>query len=610
MKVIRRNGNLFRRMVFVLLMISLLTATMSTAVFAAPESEEIGKKIEAFVAAHEETTAAMAVTVFDADHILYQNSFGYINVENSVPVTDESVFEWGSATKTLVWISAMQLWEQGKLSLETDIREYLPEGFLTNLRFEEPVTMLHLMNHTAGFQEELADIFLMNSARVLELGEQLKLHEPPQIYEPGTYMAYSNWGVALAGYIVECISGQRFDDYVHEHIFDRLGMKNTAIRPDLSDNPSVAARREELHCYSANGKPLGVINYAVSLYPCGRCTGTVSDFATYAQALLKREPGVLFEKESTWDTLFTPTATLLGTDIPRVWHGFLNGGNGNAGFAVETIGHGGNSRGCSTNLVISLDEGIGAVVMTNQRYEGIYCYQMLAEVLFGSFTDSPYCDLDKPVVGSFFRETQTVLQGPFSIYYKYLSSLLNLNLIDNVNENVLWSYSVRNDTETLSFSGIDAVRIPTGELVLSVIAMLLAVIGVCYALIVCLLGGCIARPIAARRRKKRGETLVKTLLTRMNYSACGLILLWAVNVVLIPTFALGIYMPGSGYGWLIALHGVIGLAMIALTVCMLLRMRKDKPSKAKKVEYIATCIFQAVIVFAILYWDMYQFWAI
>ncbi len=61
------------------------------------------------------------------------------------------MFEWGSATKLLVWVSVMQLWEQGLLELEQDVRKYLPEDFLQNLSYDDPITMLHLMTPSPRF---------------------------------------------------------------------------------------------------------------------------------------------------------------------------------------------------------------------------------------------------------------------------------------------------------------------------------------------------------------------------------------------------------------------------------------------------------------------------
>ena len=88
---------------------------------------QIGQKIQDFVKEHEKTTAGMATTVFDKDGTIYQGSFGYMNKEKGIKADDNSVFEWGSVGKLAIWVSVMQLWEEGKIDLDEDIRTYLPE---------------------------------------------------------------------------------------------------------------------------------------------------------------------------------------------------------------------------------------------------------------------------------------------------------------------------------------------------------------------------------------------------------------------------------------------------------------------------------------------------
>ena len=87
------------------------------------ENVEIGEQIEAFVEAHKETTAGMSVSVFNEENNVYTGYFGYGDKENAVIMDAETVVEWGSATKLLVWVSVMQLWEQGKLDLDADVKE-------------------------------------------------------------------------------------------------------------------------------------------------------------------------------------------------------------------------------------------------------------------------------------------------------------------------------------------------------------------------------------------------------------------------------------------------------------------------------------------------------
>ena len=71
--------------------------------------------------------------------------------KKKLAVDDSSVFEWGSTTKITVWVSVMQLWEEGKINLKTDIKEYLPKDFFDKSQVRQAITMLDLMNHQAGF---------------------------------------------------------------------------------------------------------------------------------------------------------------------------------------------------------------------------------------------------------------------------------------------------------------------------------------------------------------------------------------------------------------------------------------------------------------------------
>ncbi len=128
---------------------------------------ELEAQIDALVEENQATTAAMSAAVFDRDSVLLEKAYGYTNIENGLQNTEEAVFEWGSCTKLLTWTCVMQLAEQGKLDLNADIRTYLPEGFFNKLNYDTPITMLHLMNHSAGWQETFSDLFLEHAEDVM-----------------------------------------------------------------------------------------------------------------------------------------------------------------------------------------------------------------------------------------------------------------------------------------------------------------------------------------------------------------------------------------------------------------------------------------------------------
>ncbi|MDF2673426.1 MAG: hypothetical protein K0R09_1691, partial [Clostridiales bacterium] len=301
--------------------------------------------VDTYVQEHEDTTAGVSVAVFTGSDVLMETAYGYSDIENKIANDVDTVFEWGSCTKLLVWTSVMQLVEKGDIDLKEDIRKYLPHGFFKKLKFDTPITMLNLMNHNAGWQETLTDLFIEDKADLKELGDALQLIEPEQVHKPGIVLAYSNWGSALAGYIVERVSGQSFENYVHEHIFEPLGMEHTALNATISDGEWVAKKRREQKHYTTENKPLGTSLYYLSLYPAGMATGTISDFVKFAQAFLikKGEKPPLFEKMETLEEMLSPSLFFADGVTARNRHGFWTDELG-----VSVLWHNGGTLGSSS----------------------------------------------------------------------------------------------------------------------------------------------------------------------------------------------------------------------------------------------------------------------
>lgn len=280
---------------FVLIVVlSLTTAVQSIAATTSNDNkvlpsglryDMLSQTIENFAVEHLSEVPGAAVGVFDKDGFLYENWFGWADKESKIPMSSDTVVEWGSVTKLLLWISVMQLWERGNLDLEKDIKVYLPDGFLRKLRYETPISILDLMNHRAGFEESFFKIQTSKEEDIVSLEEYLRTIQPEQVFEPGAVVAYSNWGAALAAYIVERISGIPYWQYVHENIFVPLRMDHSAILTDLSDNLIVQERRKLLKSYTVSGQPIADMQY-INAYPAGACVSTLSDLVTFGQALL------------------------------------------------------------------------------------------------------------------------------------------------------------------------------------------------------------------------------------------------------------------------------------------------------------------------------------
>lgn len=557
--------------------------------------DDIGARIEEYVQEHEETTAGLALSIFDEETVIYSNYFGYADVERQIKVDSDTVFEWGSATKMLVWISVMQLWEQGKLDLDKDVRTYLPEGFLTNLAYDTPVTITMLMNHTAGFQECYVDVCTNDFAAVSPLGEALLKHEPAQIYEPGTVTAYSNWGCALAGYIVELVSGMDFYAYVKENIFEPLGMKHSALLPDLHDNPWVMEQRRLLQCYTTNKKLIPDCFYYIIWYPAGMCTSTLGDFACFARSLLQRD-SALFSSPDTWEELFSATSYFGNTDIPRNCHGFWV-----LPMGVEVIGHGGNTMGCSSYLLLDLQNKIGTVVMTNQSNETIYNEDMMA-LIYGNYSNEAYKSADKQMPKGIYRSARTIRKGAL----KCLSLSFR---IDEWEEDEYWEYvqNVSKETDSMiCYAYGDYLRVPLLIFVVEIALLFLWLAALGFSAVVLIMK--LLKYIYWKLYKK--QSIRKQQFFKKWSATASILQLFGAALLTIVMGKVSTYAVGYTYIWMFSLFGLLALVMMAMVIVGFMKIRKNKCSRKSKVLHFMISIFMMVTVINICYWNLFMFWCI
>ncbi|MFY9558018.1 MAG: serine hydrolase domain-containing protein [Blastocatellia bacterium] len=179
--------------------------------------------------------AGAVIAVVKDGQVLFANGYGYADVEAKRPVSANStLFRPASISKLFTCTVVMQLVEQGKLDLDVDINRYL--DFEISATYPQPITLRNLLTHTGGFQETIRHHTVPDGGRIQPLNEYLPEHLPPRIFAPGGTPSYSNYGNALAGYIVERVSGQPFEEYVDEHIFRPLGMQHSTYVQPLPDS--------------------------------------------------------------------------------------------------------------------------------------------------------------------------------------------------------------------------------------------------------------------------------------------------------------------------------------------------------------------------------------
>ena len=395
--------------------------------------EQIGNSIDSYIEERKAGLASCEVSVFDRNGIIFNGYYGYADIENNVPADDQTVYEWGSTSKMLVWISVMQQWERGNIDFEEDIRTYLPDGFLTKLKYpEEKITMIDLMNHKAGFQESFFENQEASPDDVYDsLEDAVSACECYQAYHVGEYTAYSNWGTALAAYIVERTSGLDYVTYVNRNIFAPLGMDHSSIDPQQKDNEWVAGKRHELKCYCRFADPkdnedFGECRYAVQLFPAGACVSTLADFSTLGQALVA-EDCPLFENSGTRDEMFTATSYYGDTDVAKNCHGLWTNE-----YKVETLGHSGNTAGCTANLEFDSVSGLGVAILTNECGETAFC-NGIPVLLYGHYTDREdyknYDGKSEDISGVYYSK-RSMCEGPAS-GMQYMDSVFPLSSNDD-----------------------------------------------------------------------------------------------------------------------------------------------------------------------------------
>jgi CubicO group peptidase (beta-lactamase class C family) len=239
----------------------------------------------------------ITVSVVKEGEVVLLKGYGLANVEQQVPVDPAtSLFRIGSITKTFTGLAVMQLVEQGKLDLDADVNTYLT-AFKIPDTFPQPITLGALISHRAGFEDAALGILFQQQPEKLEsLEDFLKNHIPARVHPPGLVSTYTNYGIALAGYIVQVVSGQDYADYIEEHIFRPLQMNHSTVREPLgADNPkSIPAELEALlatgYAKGPDGQPKAQpVDLVGAVGPAGAISSTALDMARYMIARLDND---------------------------------------------------------------------------------------------------------------------------------------------------------------------------------------------------------------------------------------------------------------------------------------------------------------------------------
>jgi CubicO group peptidase (beta-lactamase class C family) len=270
----------------------LLTLPVAPAVQAAPPAPiDNPRDVQAFFDSilpaqlQAEHIAGAVVSVVHAGKIVFSKGYGFANVAAQKPVDPaQTLFRPGSISKLFVAVAAMQLAEQGKLDLNADINQYL-KTFQIPATFSKPITMANLLTHTSGMDVLITGTFVPNAAALKPLGTYLSSHLPRRVYPPGEVPAYSNYGLTLAGYIVEQVSGLPFNQYVDLNILKPLGMSHSTFEQPL---PASLSANFSTGYMDNGGQLLPQPFEFVQPWPAGSLSATAGDMAHFMIAMLNQ----------------------------------------------------------------------------------------------------------------------------------------------------------------------------------------------------------------------------------------------------------------------------------------------------------------------------------
>jgi CubicO group peptidase (beta-lactamase class C family) len=308
-----------------------------------------------------EDIAGAVISIVKDGKPFFAKGYGYSNVEKRTPVSpDGTLFRPGSISKLFNWTSIMQQVEQGKLDLDRDVNEYL--DFKIPPTYPQPITLRNIMTHTPGFEETIQELFVANASQLKPLDAYLKEHMPARIFPPGTTPAYSNYATALAGYILQRVSGEPFDSYIEHHIFQPLQMLHSTTRQPLPDNLKPLMSNG----YDVASEPAKPFEF-VEAVPAGSSSVTAADMQHFMIAHLQNgqyEGSQILRPE---------TAQMMHS---RQFNNLPDMNGMCLGFYEETrnghriIGHAGDTQYFHSDLHLIPDAGVGFFISYNSAGKG------------------------------------------------------------------------------------------------------------------------------------------------------------------------------------------------------------------------------------------------
>jgi len=298
-------------------------------------------------------TPGVSVAIVHKDRAEWVAGLGKADVASGRATTADTLFRIGSTSKAFASLSILMLVDQGKLTLNDPVRKLAPEVWFEN-RWEatDPVRVVHLLEHTTGWDDMHLREYAKDWPANLGVREGLDYDHHSRIsrWRPGTRMSYCNSGPPVAAYIVEKITGQRFEDFVAQNLFLPIGMKTATYFQPAAESTTIL--------YHDDGEtPYRYWN--ILLRPAGSINASANDMAAYVQFYLNRGAvnGKQIVPAADIERMEIPASTWAARDGMKYGYGLSNYWSVNEGFVYH--GHNGGVEGGLTEMAYMPDYAVG-----------------------------------------------------------------------------------------------------------------------------------------------------------------------------------------------------------------------------------------------------------
>ncbi len=308
----------------------------------------------------------LSLALVQKDSIHFMGGIGFSDTTTQTPVTHETLFRVGSVTKSFIALGILQLEAEGKLSVNDKLKDVLPElEFQNQWADKHPVRIIHLLEHTAGFDDMHFNEFYNFDKPGTPMSEILKINPRSRTcrWQPGLKHSYSNPGYGILGFIIEKISGQSYEDYVTEKILRPCGMKNASLKFDD------ATLKRLSKAYKSDGKLVEA--FEIALRPAGMLNASSGDMAHFMQVLLNygTKDSINIFSKIMLEQMEKPSSTLIARNgYP---YGYASGCIVDSREGVLLKGHAGGIDGFLSNYIFNREKDFGIFYSYNNMTGGV-----------------------------------------------------------------------------------------------------------------------------------------------------------------------------------------------------------------------------------------------